>query len=291
METTTQERQGRRSIATVQQIRSPLTRVGYGIARGTAVLLLLVSGRIERREPGSRQAQSFEGPRLAWFPDGEAGELLAEAGCRGTLVFIPTLALTRALPVSTLGGQMRRALSQAISLPPGRSTAISTLIDGLGVERQEPQPGVDIAQDHYLALILIQLWRLVRADLVAHGRAPQGMAERFVILAGQHARDHWAVADYARVLNVSRDRLGSAVRRATGLSPQGFVHRLLIREASELLLNTGMPVSQVAFRLGFADAAYFNRFFTRQAKVSPGRFRRDAPQKAARDNLSFAAWP
>ncbi len=165
------------------------------------------------------------------------------------------------------------------------------MIDGLGVERQEPQPGVDIAQDHYLALILIQLWRLVRADLVAHGRAPQGMAERFVILAGQHARDHWTVADYARVLNVSRDRLGSAVRRATGLSPQGFVHRLLIREARELLLNTGMPVSQVAFRLGFADAAYFNRFFTRHAKVSPGRFRRDAPQKAARDNLSFAAWP
>ncbi|MBA4490304.1 helix-turn-helix domain-containing protein [Paracoccus sp. S1E-3] len=140
-------------------------------------------------------------------------------------------------------------------------------------------------------LILVQLWRLARADLIAHGRAPQGLVERFVLLAGQHLHDHRGIGDYAAMLGVSRDRLGRAARRTTGLSPQAYLHQLLIREASELLASTGMQVGQLAFRLGFSEPAYFTRFFTRQRGESPAQFRRAARARRARGDQSYADWP
>ena len=168
---------------------------------------------------------------------------------------------------------------------------IEALVAGLEAERSGGEPGAEVAAGHFLSLLLVQIWRLARADLVAHGRAPMGLAERFVLLAGQRLREHLKVGDYARLLGVSRDRLGSAVQRATGHSPQGYLHLLLIREASELLASTGMPVGQVAFRLGFADPAYFTRFFTRHRGESPAQFRRAAKARRATGDQSYAAWP
>ena len=283
----------RRAHASVQRIRSPLMRVGYGLAAGAAHLVVLQAGTVARRRAGrdDEPRATVEAPRLLWLADGGAGELLAEAGTRGALLSIPGLALMRALPATPLGDQMRRTLGQDLSLPHEEPQMLTPLLEGLERERQSGALGADVAEEHFLALILLQLWRVSRADLIAHGRAPQGLAERFVILAGQHAREHWQVGDYARSLGVSRDRLGTAVRRATGLSPKGYLHRELTREACELLANTGMPVSQVGFRLGFADPAYFNRFFSRQTGASPGQYRRRAKARRARGDQSYAAWP
>lgn len=281
----------RRIAASVQRIRTPLMRVGYSLTAGSSHLLLLVSGtaRIGGRE--GDPAPEIEAPRLVWRTDGQGGELTVAAGTRATLISVPELALMRALPATPLGEQMRRTLGQELSFPLEAGERIATLIDGLEAERSGAEPGADVAGAHYLSLLLLQVWRMARADLVAHGRAPQGLAERFVLLAGQHAREHWKVGQYARALGVSRDRLGSAVQRATGLSPQAYLHRELLREASELLASTGMPVGRVAFRLGFADPAYFTRFFTRQTGETPAQFRRNQKGRRSEDPQSYAAWP
>jgi AraC family transcriptional activator of pobA len=281
----------RRAAASVQHIKSPLTRISFSLARGQGQLVLLHAGGAGLRERSGEMQARAEGPRLIWRANGAGMELVAEAGARGTLVSVPDLALMRALPATPLGEQMRRTLRQDFGFALERPARIGALVEGLEAERAAAGPGAEVAAAHYLALVLLELWRMARADLVAHGRAPQGLAERFVQLAGQHAREHWRVGDYARALGVSRDRLGSAVRRATGLSPQGYLHRELVREASQLLANTGMPVGQVAFRLGFADPAYFTRFFTRELGASPVVFRRTSKARRAAGDQSYAAWP
>lgn len=281
----------RRAAPVVHHIRSPLTRVGLTLASGAAQLVLVAAGQVARRARDGDVAAAVEAPRFLWLRDGVGEELVAEAGTRATIVSIPGLALAGALPATPLGEQMRRTLGQDLSFPAEPDRRVLALVAGLDAERAAGEPGVEVAAGHYLALLLVQLWRMARADLVAHGRAPQGLAERFVLLAGQRLREHLKVADYARALGVSRDRLGSAVRRATGHSPQAYLHLLLIREASELLASTGMPVGQVAFRLGFSDPAYFTRFFTRHRGESPAHFRRTAKAMTAAGDQSYAAWP
>lgn len=252
------------------------------LASDAAALVQLDAGRIHISEP-------IEAPRLIWLTDGARRELLAEGGTRATVVMIPALTLIRALPATPLGEQMRRTLGQDLSLPPDPNAPLIPLISGPKRERAMSEPGSDVAANHYLSILLVALWRMARTDLVAHGRAPKGLAERFVLLAGQRVREHVKIADYARKLGVSRDRLGSAVRRSTGLLPQAFLHQLLIREASELLASTGMPIGQVAFRLGFTDPAYFTRFFTHHQGESPARFRRKAKDRSATGEWSYAA--
>lgn len=281
----------RQTVPRVDRIASPLTSVGYGLAPDHGHLIWLMVGALRIGPQNAPEMGPVEGARLLWRPARGRAELLAQSGTRAVIVSVPRLALTQALPTTPLGDQMRRVFGQELDFAADDMARLDGLIQGLEAETKGFEPGAEPARDHYLALILMQLWRLARADLVAHGHAPQGLAERFVLTAGQRVRDHLSVGDYATDLGVSRDRLGSAVRRATGLSPQAYLHLLLVREASELLANTGMPVSQVAFRLGFADPAYFTRFFTRHRGESPARFRRAAKERRAAGDISYAAWP
>lgn len=280
-----------RATPSVQRVSSSLTRGGYGLKAGNAHLVLLQTGHVEITSEEEKIALSADGPRVIWRMEAAHGELIAEGGTRAVIVSLPSLLLTGALPATPLGEQMGRTLKQHLSLPLEGTSPMEALVAGLEAERAGKGAGSELAELHYVALLLVHLWRLARADLVTHGRAPQGLAERFVLLAAQHLREHIKVEDYARSLGVSRDRLGTAVRRTTGLSPQAYLHQLLMREAAELLASTGMPIGQVAFRLGFSDQAYFTRFFIRMSGASPAQFRKRARARRAAGDQSYAAWP
>jgi len=280
----------RRAATGLHQIRSPLSRIAFTLAPRTAHLLWLEYGSV-RLEDGGDSLPEHAGPRLLWWADGAGRSLNAGIGTRGTLVSIPDATLLQVLPVTPIGEQMQRTLSRDLELSAEAPGPIDDLLAGFTRERQGPDPGSEIAAASYLSLLLLQVWRLARQDLVHLGGAPQGLSERFVLMAAQRARDHRPVEEYARDLQVTRNRLGSAVKRATGLSPRDYLHRLLVRDAMELLANTGMPVSQVAFRLGYGDPAYFTRFFQRQTGQNPSAFRRSHRKKDTAEFRSFAAWP
>lgn len=275
----------------VHQIRSPLSRIAFTLPQAEAHLLWLEYGSVHLRGDETGPDARHSGPRFVWWPDGAGRELVAEVGARGMLVAIPRTVLMQALPATPIGGQMQRTLSQDIDLVADTKSAAADLLRGFLRERQGDEPGADVAVSSYLTLLVLQFWRMARKDIVNLGGAPQGLSERFILLAAQRARDHRPVEDYARDLRVSRDRLGSAVKRATGLSPRAYLHRLLLRDAQELLTNTGMPISQIAFRLGFADPAYFTRFFKRETGQNPGAFRRSRHRNVSAEPTSFAAWP
>lgn len=281
----------RHNALSIQRITSPLTRAGYGLPSGQAQLLILLAGEAALRSRNGPEEPGVQGRRLIWLPDGAGRELLVAGGTRGVLLSLPQLTVAQGMPATPLGDQMRRTLRQNLSLPLEPTEKLSSLIEELAGERAARAPGEDLAVAHLVSLLLVRLWRMARADLIAHGGAPQGMAERFVLLAAQHGREHWRVADYARALGVTPDRLGSAVQRATGLSPKAYLMRALLTEACELLANTGMPAGQVAFRLGFGDQGYFTRQFTRQTGLSPARYRRMVKERQAKGDTSYAAWP
>ncbi|WP_319533201.1 helix-turn-helix domain-containing protein [uncultured Cohaesibacter sp.] len=268
-----------------------MTRVGYGLAAECAHLIVVLAGRVGYRASKSNETKFLDGPRLVWLRDGDCGEIIAEGGTRAAILSFPNVVLAGALSGTPLGDQMRRTLQQQLFLSLESPSKFSTLVEGLEEERRNRKAGSDIAELHYVSLILVEVWRLARSDLKTHGRAPQGLAERFLLMAGQHLREHVKIEDYAKALGVSRDRLGTAVRRSTGQSPQQYLQHLLMKEAAELLASTGMPISQVAFRLGFSDPAYFTRFFIRMSNVSPVQFRKHAKQKQANGDDSYAAWP
>ncbi|KAF9119647.1 hypothetical protein BGX30_003723 [Mortierella sp. GBA39] len=58
---------------------------------------------------------------------------------------------------------------------------------------------------------------------------------------------------------------------------QSFVHYIQerrVRRASQLLLQSDLPVKDIASQCGFQSVHYFTRIFTRRLGVSPAKFRR-----------------
>lgn len=233
-------------------------------------------------------------PCLVWLPHGRQRVVRLEAGTRGSALGIPDPQLGRAIPSGSTGTHIREVIGFPLVVrdpDPARLRRLGELIATIGHELFENAAAADSVVQHSLALVLIELWRLSRPESVAPGPLPRNIVHTFMSLVDLHLRDQWTVQRYARQIGVSKDRLNSAVRRATGRSPLAHIHNRMMAEAKGLLTGSSLQVAEVAYKLGFGDAAYFNRFFQRHVGISPGRFRRASLPQPDEPDGSYAAWP
>jgi AraC-like DNA-binding protein len=140
---------------------------------------------------------------------------------------------------------------------------------------------------------LLHVWRLSGAPVATMSSGPERTrtVERFRELVELHFAEHWPVSRYVQLLGVSEDRLHAVCTKETGRGPLALIHARLIKEARLRLERSAVPIEKVAARLGFADPAYFNRFFKKQLGVSPGVYRRSALEQRRNEHETFAAWP
>jgi len=80
----------------------------------------------------------------------------------------------------------------------------------------------------------------------------------------------------ADAVKISEDYLTRIFRKDMGISPWDYLNRYRVQLASELLLQTGMTINEIASRTGFQDQAYFCRVFKKVKGMSPGQLRNRA---------------
>ena len=78
----------------------------------------------------------------------------------------------------------------------------------------------------------------------------------------------------AEELGTSYDAFRHNFVAETGISPLQFQLSERLRMAKNLVVNTNMPILEIAARLGFASAAYFTRVFKDATTRSPIEYRR-----------------
>lgn len=82
-----------------------------------------------------------------------------------------------------------------------------------------------------------------------------------------------AIADLARRLGVSPDRLERAFRAALGASPATCYRRMRLRRARDLLAHSSLPVREVALACGFVSLSSFSRAFREEYGHTPRQAR------------------
>ena len=102
------------------------------------------------------------------------------------------------------------------------------------------------------------------------------LVDRFLRLIATPGQGSRTLISYAREIGVSPGHLHALVRERTGLTPGQCVRRQRLLAAKRLLTGTDLTIRQVSEQAGFADPAYFCRFFRRETGLSPGEFRRRA---------------
>jgi AraC family transcriptional activator of pobA len=101
-------------------------------------------------------------------------------------------------------------------------------------------------------------------------------------LIGAHYREHLPVEFYARELNVSVTHLNRITKAQTSRTMNELLSDKIISQAKRDLVFTIATAQEIAYTLGFADPAYFTRFFSREAGETPRQFRERERSRAAR---------
>jgi len=110
------------------------------------------------------------------------------------------------------------------------------------------------------------------AEPLYSGRGAQHFTGFCRMIEAEYARQH-TVSWYASRLGITAAHLNALCRQASGQSALDLIHERLLLEAKRNLVYTAMPVSTVSYALGFADPAYFTRFFKQRIGLSPKAFR------------------
>ncbi|MCU9947693.1 4-hydroxyphenylacetate catabolism regulatory protein HpaA [Pseudomonas sp. PDM13] len=152
---------------------------------------------------------------------------------------------------------------------------LDQLFDYLGEEFRTERFGRGESLEALTRLIFISLLRLSTRSLKAQPARRDDLQffHRFNALIEEHYPQHWALAEYAGQIGVTEARLNDICRRIAGLPSKRLVHERLMQEARRLLLFTGSSVNEICYQLGFKDPAYFSRFFSRHAGITPGEYR------------------
>ena len=138
--------------------------------------------------------------------------------------------------------------------------------------------GRRFARAHLLRALSAALIGLVARQMSGKEPTPSGTAnadlfQRFEALLELHFLEHWTVSRYAGALSVTPTHLSRLARAATGHSASHLILERIVREARRNLVYTNLPISTIAYALGFDDPAYFSRLFSGATGQSPRSFR------------------
>jgi AraC family transcriptional regulator, transcriptional activator of pobA len=123
------------------------------------------------------------------------------------------------------------------------------------------------------AAVIGLLARELNGKSSGNGSPDSDLFRRFEALLERHHLERWSVADYANALSVTPTHLNRITRAATGDTASHLILNRLIREARRNLVYTNLPVSTIAYALGFEDPAYFSRVYAAATGLSPRAFR------------------
>lgn len=167
------------------------------------------------------------------------------------------------------------AAPRALMLPQEDGSAAEQVIVGLARELGWSGRGQRAA----IEAALLQLMVLaLRHGQLAQGTSP-GTEKQAALVARlrerieQRFREREPVSVHARALGTSLTALRQACARVAGSSPAQMLDDRALLEARRLLLYSQLSVTEVAYAVGFEDAAYFSRFFTRHVGQPPRAYR------------------
>ncbi|SDM47048.1 AraC-type DNA-binding protein [Catalinimonas alkaloidigena] len=114
----------------------------------------------------------------------------------------------------------------------------------------------------FLKILLIYLARQFEQVSPAPEKQPQaGLVTRFLALLDRQFATKKMVADYARALCVTPNYLNEIVKKSSGLPASEHIKQRILLEAKRQASYTQGSMKQIAYNLGFEDAAHFSKFF------------------------------
>lgn len=104
--------------------------------------------------------------------------------------------------------------------------------------------------------------------------ADRKLLDRIEALVHQHIADPaYTIDQLAADLGLGRTKAYNKVRELTGMSPGKYFMAQRMELAADLLRDGTLTVAEVSYRVGIADASYFNKCFKAKYGVTPSKYK------------------
>jgi len=248
-------------------------RRGQGFAErlgeaGLACRMFPVRGTAPARHWAREQAilgqwlQELPGPVGVLACDDDRGRQVLEA-CRGAVLQVPE-------DVAVVGVDNDELLCE-LSDPPLSSVALNT--EKAGYEAAALLGGLMSGRVRKPRRILVEPTHVVTrysTDILAMGDRPVAIGLRFI---RDNANRPIGVVDVVRQVGCSRRALELRFQQVLGRSINREIQQARLQRAKRLLIETDLPIVEIAVAAGFNSLNYLSRFFRRETGLSPTAYR------------------
>lgn len=93
-------------------------------------------------------------------------------------------------------------------------------------------------------------------------------------IEAQLSNENFGIQALCKSVGMSRSQLHLKLKALTNKSTSHFIRSVRLYKAKELLQTSNLNITQVSFEVGFKDANYFTRTFTKEFGASPKSFRK-----------------
>ena len=144
-------------------------------------------------------------------------------------------------------------------------------------ELQQQEEGYE----YLVVLSYVELMVLIYRYVSRHAFPPDmnSILQEAVMYLRQHYSADVAMADVAAHTGVSERYLRKLFAREFHLSPLGYLQRIRIDKAVELLKNTELSVKEVAYLCGYHSPQYFAHVFKQYSGIRPQEIGRGRKQE------------
>ena len=104
------------------------------------------------------------------------------------------------------------------------------------------------------------------------GRNP--LLSKCLLMMENNLEKPFSIAKMAKTLGTSHRQLDRLFNKHLKTSPAEYYRLLRLARGASLLLQTGLPVSEVAVGCGFQSSSHFSLHFKEQYEATPGQYRR-----------------
>lgn len=101
--------------------------------------------------------------------------------------------------------------------------------------------------------------------------------KHIVAIVEAHLSDsRFSVGRLCREAGMSHPQLHRRLKKATGLSAVQLIRAVRIHHGKRLLRQTRLPISSIAYDVGFSDPDYFSKVFRKEVGCTPSQYRNGA---------------
>jgi AraC-like DNA-binding protein len=139
------------------------------------------------------------------------------------------------------------------------------LIRELTTRRAHPDEGLALAVDR----LVLEVTRLLGPDGETPELAVHPAVARVRALLDREYQRHWTLAELADLVGLAPTYLAGLFAREVGQPPHRYLNERRVERARQLLRATDLPVTAIAFEVGFGSGQHLARVYRQLTGASP----------------------